>query len=186
MLLQHPGHFLQFGPVQLSGLGQRILRAGDHAQFLLAEAVEQQVVGPCAAGDAAQHHVELILLQRLHQYVTGIHLDAHRQARVALLENGDGAGEQARGEGGDGADSDPAKVAGFQRHQFLAHAGQLGEDHPRVVDQRLAEGGGAHAARQTLEEFDAEQVLGLVQHLGGGRLGHADRIGGPTQRAKLI
>ncbi|MCY1300646.1 hypothetical protein D9M70_502210 [compost metagenome] len=186
MLLQYPGHILQLLPTHLCGLGEWILRPGYHTQFFFAEAVEQQVIGACADGDAANHHVQLILQEGLHQYVAGVDLNAHRQARVAFFQGGDGARQQARGERRDGSDGDPAKVTRLQRYQFLAHAGQLGEDHPCIVDHCLAEGRRSHAARQALEQFDTEHVLGLVEHLGRRRLGHADRIGGPTQRAKLI
>ncbi|MNF95326.1 hypothetical protein D3C84_780730 [compost metagenome] len=181
MLLEDPGHVLQLGPGQACSAGHRVLRAGDHAELFLAQAVEQQVVGPCAGGDAAQHYVQLVLLQRLDQHVAGVDLDAHGQARVALLQGGDGAGQQARRKCRNGAHRDPAEVARLQRGQLFAHAGKLGEDHSRVVDHRFAEGRGAHAAGQAFEQLDAEQAFGLVEHLGRRGLGHADLVGGAAQ-----
>ena len=73
-----------------------------------------------------------------------------------------------------------------QRHQFFAHAAEFGEHHARVVDDGFPERGRAHAPRQAFEQFDAEQVLGFVQHLGRGRLGHADVVGGAAQRAEFL
>nr|GFD59920.1 hypothetical protein [Tanacetum cinerariifolium] len=54
------------------------------------------------------------------------------------------------------------------------------------VDDRLAERCRPHAAWQALEQFDTEQILGFVQHFGGRRLGHADVVGGATQRAEFL
>ncbi|MNI82952.1 hypothetical protein D3C73_1397150 [compost metagenome] len=100
---------------------------------------------------------------------------------MALFQGGDGAGQQARSQRRNGADGHSSQVAGFEGDQFFAHAAQFSENHARVINHGLAERGGPHAPRQTLEQLDAQQVLGLVQHFGRGRLGHADVIGGAAQ-----
>ncbi|MNF91083.1 hypothetical protein D3C84_736730 [compost metagenome] len=100
---------------------------------------------------------------------------------MAFLQGGDGASQQPRGQRRNRPDGDPPEVAGFQGDQFFTHAAEFGKHHARVVDDGLPERGRAHAPRQTFEEFDAEQVLGLVQHLGCRRLSHADVVGGAAQ-----
>jgi hypothetical protein len=148
--------------------------------------VEQQLFSPRSGRNPPQYDVQLILQQRLHQYVAGVDLDAHGQPGVALFQGRDGAGQESRGQCRNGANRDAPQVAGFERDQFFAHAAELGEHHARVVDDGFPERGRAHAPGQTLEEFDAEQVFGFVQHLGRCRLSHADVIGGAAQRTEFL
>ena len=91
-----------------------------------------------------------------------------------------------RGERGDRTDGNPTQIAGLQRHQFFAHAAEFGEHHAGVIGDGFPERGSAHAPRQTFEELDAQQVLGFMEHLGCGGLGHADVVSGAAQRTEFL
>ncbi|MNL27071.1 hypothetical protein D3C87_1486370 [compost metagenome] len=105
---------------------------------------------------------------------------------MALFQRGNGAGQQPRSQCRNGTDRDPPKVARLERHQLFAHAAEFGEHHACVVDDGFTKWRGAHAPGQAFEKLDTEQILGLVQHLGRRRLGHADVVSGAPQRTEFL
>ena len=93
------------------------------------------------------------------------------------------AGERTVHEAGADTDAELGDALAAERLDLAGRVPDVGQHDPRVADQRLSIGGGAHAARQPLEQRHAEELLEPPQaHAESGLRDVAGRGGGP-QRA---
>ncbi|MNV33109.1 hypothetical protein D3C71_1244690 [compost metagenome] len=71
----------------------------------------------------------------------------------------------------------------LERTDLVVRLVQVGQRHARVTDHRFAVPGGSHATRQAVKQRHLQHVLQVLEQLGGGRLGHAEHLGGAVDVA---
>ncbi|MNS86260.1 hypothetical protein D3C72_1201580 [compost metagenome] len=160
--------------------------ANHHGHVLVAKRVVVILAGFVADQRAAEHEVEMAVVELAEQAQAGVLDDLERQVRMCLPQLFQRRHQHIGHRAHDHADGDAPAAAGANAGHFLAHGPQVRHQLPRMADHAMAKGVGAHAASGALEQRRFQHAFEFLQRLAGGRLGHRHRGRGLVQRLVLV
>ena len=135
--------------------------------------------------EAPDHEVDFAGGEQRQQFVGAALLQANTQAGLALPEPREHARQHARRRDGEHAKGEPTRARRRDQIERLVEAAPFGEHTARRFHESRPGERRPRAARVALEEFHAEDILGLAQGLAEGGLGEMQRGGGFQQAAML-
>ena len=168
--VQHPRPVAQRRQWRAFQLVERVLAVDHQAERFGFEGLEVEQLAEALFGEAANHDVELVLLQHGQQVITGMLHHFDRQQWAARLDRGNGLRQYQRSGGKDAADADKTVPAVAQAVDLVDELLRLGQRTLGITHHVFTQLGGRHAAWQALEQGKAELLFEIAQHLAQGRL----------------
>ena len=156
---------------------QRVARPHDHRHPLGIEVVEAEAGHALLRAESTDHQVQLAAAHQLQQIGIGPGDDAQGDLRGGLLEAGHGAGNDARGHAGQGAEGEHLLALGPRLGDAVEALHQAGQGRGGVVQQGLALRRQHHPGAAALHQPGLGDFLQLLQGLGDGRLGDRQHLG---------
>jgi hypothetical protein len=152
-------------------------RPRDGAHRLVGETFVREIGLVVRFEEPPDHDVELALREPLEQHVARLHEKMHTQVGMLARDDGHCLRQQAQCGTGDRTNAHFAEAPRLQRFELAARLRKTRQRDARVPDHRLAIPRGSHAARQSLEQRDAEHVLEILEKLRGRGLRHVEELG---------